>query len=95
MISRLDYDDIKFIVSKKDYVKIEKKNSICVNVFCYENGLLYPVHVSDKKSKYCLDLSLMLIVSRMLIGLCVKRQKIKTKNTSSGIVFSVLVAKES
>ena len=58
MISRLDYDNIKFTVSKKDYVKIEKKNSICVNMFCYENGLLYPVHVSDKKSKYCLDLSL-------------------------------------
>ena len=58
IISRLDYDDIKFAVSKKDYVKIEKKNSIWIYVFCYENGLLYPVQVTDKMSKYFIDSSL-------------------------------------
>ena len=34
-------------------------------------------------------------ISRILIGLCVIRQKTKTKNTSAGIVFSVLVVKKS
>lgn len=34
-------------------------------------------------------------ISRVSIGLCVTRQKIKTKNTSVGIVFNVLVAIES
>ena len=26
--------------------KIEKKNNICINVFCYENNLAYPVDIS-------------------------------------------------
>ena len=49
MVNDLDYVDVKFPVSKKDYSKIEQKNNICINVFCYENDLVYPVHVSDKK----------------------------------------------
>ena len=28
-------------------------NSICVNVFCYENDLVYPVHIPDKKFEDC------------------------------------------
>ena len=48
MINGLDYVDIKFLVSKKDYCKIEQKNNTCINVFCYENDLVYHVHVSDK-----------------------------------------------
>ena len=46
MVNDLDYEGIKFPVSKKDYCKIEKKNNICINVFCYENDLTYPVYVS-------------------------------------------------
>ena len=38
MINDLDYEGIKFPVSKKDYCKIERQNKICINVFCYENG---------------------------------------------------------
>ena len=49
MVNDLDCVDIKFPVSKKDYCKIEQKNSICINVFYYENDLVYPVHISDKK----------------------------------------------
>ena len=49
MISDLNYEGIKFPVSKKDYFKIERQNNICINVFCYENGLTYPVHVSNQK----------------------------------------------
>ena len=35
MISDLDYERIKFPVSKKDYCKIERQNNICINVLCY------------------------------------------------------------
>ena len=49
MVKDLGYVDIKCPVSKKDYGKIEHKNSIFINVFCYENELVYPVHVSNKK----------------------------------------------
>ena len=43
MISSLDYDDIKFPVSKKNYGRIEKKSSLGINVLGYENGLVYPI----------------------------------------------------
>ena len=49
MINDLDYGGIKFPVSKKDYCRIERQNNISINVFCYENGLTYPVYVSDQK----------------------------------------------
>ena len=49
MVNDIDYVDIKFPVSKKDYSRIEKENNVCVNVFCYENDLVYPVNVSRKK----------------------------------------------
>ena len=43
MVNDLDYKDIEFPLSKKVYKKIEQKNNIHVNVFCYENGLSYLV----------------------------------------------------
>ena len=45
MTNDLDYKDIQFPVSKKDYSKIEQKNNICINVFYYEIDLVYPVHI--------------------------------------------------
>ena len=45
----LDYDGIEFPVDKEDFSKIETKNSICMNVFCYENKLTFPVYISDQK----------------------------------------------
>ena len=50
MVNDLDYEGIEFPVSKKDYNKIEQKKNICIKVFCYENGLNYPVYVSDQRS---------------------------------------------
>ena len=44
MITKLDYEGIKFPVSRRDYCKIERQNNICVNVFCYGNKLTYPVY---------------------------------------------------
>ena len=75
MINDLDYEGIKFPVSKKDYCRIERQNNICINVFCYENGLTYPVYVSDQ-----MKISLIMCISKILTGLCVIRQRIKAKN---------------
>ena len=58
MINYLDYEGIKFPVSKKDYCKIERQNNIWINVFCYENNLAYPVYLSDQKFENCMDLLL-------------------------------------
>ena len=34
---------------KNDFGKIEKKNNICINVFCYEDRLVSPKYISDQK----------------------------------------------
>ena len=56
MINNLEYEGIKVLVSKTNYSKIEQKNNICINVFCYENDLTYPVYVLAQKYKGCMDL---------------------------------------
>ena len=43
MVNDLDYVGNKFPVSKKDYCKLEQRNSICINVFSYENNMVHPV----------------------------------------------------
>ena len=58
MVNDLDYKDIEFRVSKAYYKKIEQKNNMCINVFCYENGLTYPIHISKQKFKDYMDLLL-------------------------------------
>ena len=55
-VDTLDYKDINFPVYKKGYKKIEKKNDICLNVFCYEDGMTYPVLMSEQKFGECMDL---------------------------------------
>ena len=47
LVSKLNYEEINFPVSKKDYCKIEKQNNICINVFCNDNNLTYPGCLSD------------------------------------------------
>ena len=49
MNNDLDFEGIKFPVCKKDYCRIERQNNICTNVFCYENGLVYPVFLIRSK----------------------------------------------
>ena len=50
-IEKLDYTNIVFPVSQKQYNKIEKQNSIRINVFAYENEQLYPIHISKETFK--------------------------------------------
>ena len=58
MANSPDYADIKFPVSKSNCGRIERKNSIYVNVFGYENSLVYPIHISGEKLENCVDLLL-------------------------------------
>ena len=49
---------IKFPISIKDYCRIERQNNICINAFCYKNGLTYPLYISDQKFKNSMTLFL-------------------------------------
>ena len=40
LANNLNYDGVGFPVREKDFSKIEKKNNIFINVFCYENKLV-------------------------------------------------------
>ena len=60
MVNDIHYKGIKFPVSEKDYSKIEQKNNICINIFCYQTNLGYPIDVSDQKFEDHMDLLLIL-----------------------------------
>ena len=47
MVYGIDYEGLTFPVSIKVFSKIERKNKVCINVFCYENKLNYSVYISD------------------------------------------------
>ena len=45
----LDYGGVKFPEQEIYFSKIETKNYICNNVYCYENKLTFPIYISDQK----------------------------------------------
>ena len=47
-------------MQEKDFNKIEVKSNICINMFGYENGLVFPIHVSDQKPEDSMDLLLLI-----------------------------------
>ena len=47
-------------MEEKDFSKIKVKNNICINVFGYENGLVFPIYVSDQKFEDSMDLLLLI-----------------------------------
>ena len=55
----LNYDNIKFPVSKKDYCKISVMNKININVFSYKNKVVFPIYLSDQNFYDVLDLLLL------------------------------------
>ena len=57
-IEKLDYSGIKFPVSVKQYNKIEKQNSININVFGYENEQPYPIYISKERFEDTMNLLL-------------------------------------
>ena len=87
-------------MQEKDINKIEVKNNICINVFGYENRLVFPIYVSDQKFEDSIDLLLLIDndkshygTSKILTYLCFTKQKMKTKNSFAGVVYCVLVVK--
>ena len=99
MTNDLDCEGIKFPVSKKDYCRIERQNNICINIFCYENGLIYPVYVSDQKFHNSMDLLLISdenkshyvyikVFNRFMCN------KTKNKKKIANVVYSFLVVKK-
>ena len=58
MINVLNYEGIKFPVSQKHYNKVEKQNSIRINMFGYENGQPFPIHISKETFKDQMNLLL-------------------------------------
>ena len=60
LASNLNYEGIEFPVQEKDFNKIEVQNNICINVFGYENELVFPIYVSDKEFKNSIDLLLLI-----------------------------------
>ena len=78
-ISDLNYDGIEFPMQEKHFSKIEVKNNICINVFGYENELVFPIYVSDQKFEDSVDLLLLInddksrydyCTSKILTDLC-------------------------
>ena len=56
----LNFDETEFPIQEKDFNKIKVKNNICINVFGYENRLVFPICISDQKSKDSMDLLLLI-----------------------------------
>ena len=91
-------------MKEKDFNKIEVKNNICINVFGYENGLVFPIYVSDQKfadsivfllfndddkSHYVYIKDCTSVHDRFMFH----KTKIKTKKGFVRVVYSVLVVK--
>ena len=47
-------------MQEEDFSKIEVKNNICINLFSYENEMVFPIYVSDQKFKDSMDLLLLI-----------------------------------
>ena len=58
--NNFNYDGIEFPVQEKDFKKVKVQSNICVNVFSYENKLLFPVYISDQTFKSSIDLLLLI-----------------------------------
>ena len=46
-------------MQEKDFSKIEVKNNICINVFGYENGLVFLIYISNQNFEDSIDLLLL------------------------------------
>ena len=55
----LDYSSVNFLVSAKDYGKLEDQNDICINVFSYEGKIVCPMYVSEKEFNDCMNVLMM------------------------------------
>ena len=74
---------LDFLLLEKHLTRLKIK--IIFAFFCYENNLIYSVHISDEKFKNCMDLLLITDCNRSmsiwknLTDLCGIRQSVKIK----------------
>ena len=47
-------------MQEKDFNRIEVQSNICINVFGYENELVYPIFISKQTFEDSIDLSLLI-----------------------------------
>ena len=83
-------------MQQKDFSKIEVKNKICINVFGYENQLVFPIYVSDQKFEDSVDLLLLNVDDKshyVYIKDVDRFMFPKTKYKNKKVVYSVLVGK--
>ena len=85
-------------MQERDFSKIETRNNICINVYCYKNKLTFPIYISDLKFGNSVGLLQIFdgdesFTSKVLTDLYFLKQRIKTKNTVARVVYSVLVVK--
>ena len=96
VVEKLHYNEIEFPVQEKHFNKIEMKNNICINVFGYENGLVFPVYISDQKFEDSMDFLLLINDDKSYYVYIKDFDRFlfhKTKNGFLEVVYSVLVAK--
>ena len=70
MMSRITWKDkalinglmkeLNFLCKEKIFNKIEKKNNIFINVFCYGNNQTFPIYISNQKFKNSIDVLLVM-----------------------------------
>ena len=60
-IEKLDYTGIEFPVNVKQYNKIEKQNTIRINVFGYEEGQPFSIHISNERFE---DQMILLLITK-------------------------------
>ena len=93
---KLHYDGIEFPVQEKDFSKIEIMNKVCIYVFGYENGFVFPIYISDQNFQDSMYLLLLIDNDKSHYVYIKDFDRFmfhKTKNGFVEVVYSVLVAK--
>ena len=89
-----------FLYLKKIINRLNKKNSICINVFCYKNCLTYPVHITKQKLEDHMDLLLIKNEDKIHyvyikdFNIFMFHKTKHKKHTFADIAYNVLVVKE-
>ena len=102
MINELNYDGIDFPLSQKHYNKVEKQNSIRINVFGFENRQPFPIHISKETFEDQMNLLLITedekkhyVLIKDFNTFMYNQSKHKERSTSACIVCNVSHLKES
>ena len=98
--NNLKYDGIEFPVKESNFNKIEVQNNICINVFGYEDKLVFPIYVSNEKYKDSINLLLLFkdnkshyVYIKDFNRFMFHKTKNKNKNGFVEVVYNVLVVK--